>query len=217
MFGRLCRLMGNTSHLFQKLLLTFGNRIGFILIIGITIALLLVENTEPAFSDEALVHDITQTPAEIEGLSFNPSLLPQIQFETVHSTPTPTPSPIPTSTPTPEPTQIPTPTIIPTETPIPTATPTPTPEPPTPAPIDPNSDIIWDSLAACESGGNWQINTGNGYFGGLQFSQGAWNSVGGAGSPSDASREEQISRGKLLQQIRGWGAWGACAKKLGLN
>ncbi len=215
MFGRLCRLMGNTSHLFQKLLLTFGNRIGFILIIGITIALLLVESTEPAFSDQALVHDITQAPSEIEGLSFNPSLLPEIEFETVDPLPTPTPSPIPTATP--EPTQIPTPTIAPTDAPIPTETAAPTPEPPTPAPIDPANDTVWDSLAACESGGNWQINTGNGYFGGLQFSQGAWNSVGGSGTPSDASREEQISRGKLLQQMRGWGAWGACAKKLGLN
>ena len=207
--------MGNTSHLFQKLLLTFGNRIGFILIIGITIALLLVENTDPAFSDQALVHDITQAPAEIEGLSFNPSLLPEIEFETVNPLPTPTPSPIPTATPVP--TQIPTPTIAPTDAPIPTETAVPTPEPPTPAPIHPTNDTVWDSLAACESGGNWQINTGNGYYGGLQFSQGAWNSVGGAGTPSDASREEQISRGKLLQQMRGWGAWGACAKKLGLN
>jgi len=75
---------------------------------------------------------------------------------------------------------------------------------------------IWDKLAACESGGNWNINTNNGYYGGLQFSQGAWNSAGGSGLPSDASREEQIERGKALQSMRGWGVWGLCSKKLGL-
>lgn len=79
------------------------------------------------------------------------------------------------------------------------------------------SGDIWDQLAMCESKGNWAINTGNGYYGGLQFSQGAWNSVGGSGLPSDASREEQIERGKMLQARRGWGAWGLCAKKLNLN
>ncbi len=88
---------------------------------------------------------------------------------------------------------------------------------PTPQSVVEVSGDIWDRLAACESHGNWSINTGNGYFGGLQFSQGAWNSVGGSGLPSDASREEQIERGKQLQARRGWGAWGLCAKKLNLN
>ncbi len=81
---------------------------------------------------------------------------------------------------------------------------------------DAGSEDIWDAIASCESGGNWGINTGNGYYGGLQFSQGAWNSVGGTGLPSDASKEEQIEKGKALQQKRGWGVWGLCAKKLGL-
>lgn len=92
-------------------------------------------------------------------------------------------------------------------------TPTPT---PTVVAVAESGDI-WDQLAKCESGGNWSINTGNGYYGGLQFSQGAWNSVGGAGLPSDASRDEQIEKGKALQAKRGWGAWGLCAKKLNLN
>ncbi len=91
--------------------------------------------------------------------------------------------------------------------------------PPTPTPIpqavDTNGDI-WDKIAMCESHQNWSIDTGNGYYGGLQFSQGAWNSVGGSGLPSDASREEQIERGKMLQVRRGWGVWGLCAKKLNL-
>ena len=88
---------------------------------------------------------------------------------------------------------------------------------PTPAPIVISSDDIWEQLAQCESGGNWSINTGNGYYGGFQFSQGAWNSVGGSGLPSEASKEEQIEKGRLLQSIRGWGVWGLCAKKLNLN
>ncbi|MDO8269452.1 MAG: transglycosylase family protein [Candidatus Levybacteria bacterium] len=89
---------------------------------------------------------------------------------------------------------------------------------PTPTPvIAPESDDIWIRLAQCESKQNWSIDTGNGYYGGLQFSLGAWASVGGLGKPSDASKDEQIAKGKLLQQRRGWGAWGGCAKKLGLN
>lgn len=87
---------------------------------------------------------------------------------------------------------------------------------PTPVIIKPTEDI-WDTLAKCEAGGNWSTDTGNGYYGGLQFNQGAWNSVGGTGKPSDASRDEQIMRGKMLQEKRGWGVWGLCAKKLGLN
>jgi hypothetical protein len=108
-------------------------------------------------------------------------------------------------------------TFTPTPTPSPTPTPTPSPTPtPTPVPVDVNDNFIWYRLADCESHRNWGDNTGNGYYGGLQFSQGAWQSVGGSGLPSDASGDEQIMRGKMLQARRGWGAWGACAKKLGL-
>lgn len=89
---------------------------------------------------------------------------------------------------------------------------------PTPTPVvDPATDTIWLQIADCESHQNWGINTGNGYYGGLQFSQGAWDSVGGSGLPSEASKDEQIMRGKMLQQKRGWGPWGACSKKLGLR
>lgn len=76
---------------------------------------------------------------------------------------------------------------------------------------------IWDAIARCESGGNWAINTGNGYYGGLQFTLGSWQAVGGTGYPHQASREEQITRGKLLQARQGWGAWPACTSKLGLR
>ena len=88
---------------------------------------------------------------------------------------------------------------------------------PTPTPIVTiANDDIWMKLAECESHKNWTSDTGNGYYGGLQFSMGAWASVGGQGKPSDASADEQISKGKLLQQKRGWGPWGGCSKKLGL-
>ena len=76
---------------------------------------------------------------------------------------------------------------------------------------------VWDRLAQCESGGNWSINTGNGYYGGLQFSLQSWRAVGGSGYPHNHSREEQIRRGEKLQAIQGWGAWPACSRKLGLR
>ncbi len=79
------------------------------------------------------------------------------------------------------------------------------------------SGSVWDQLAACESGGNWSINTGNGYYGGLQFTVSTWQSVGGSGYPHQHSRDEQIKRGKILQARSGWGQWPACTAKLGLR
>jgi len=76
---------------------------------------------------------------------------------------------------------------------------------------------VWDQIAECESGGNWSISTGNGYYGGLQFSQGSWNAAGGSGNPADASREEQIRVAENLQSQQGWGAWPACSSELGLR
>lgn len=74
----------------------------------------------------------------------------------------------------------------------------------------------WDALAQCESGGNWSINTGNGFYGGLQFTQQSWNGVGMSGSPVNATRAQQIEAGERLLAIQGWGAWPACSAKLGL-
>lgn len=76
---------------------------------------------------------------------------------------------------------------------------------------------VWDRLAQCESGGNWSINTGNGYYGGLQFTLSSWRAVGGGGYPHHASKAEQIARAEKLLAIQGWGAWPACTKKLGLR
>jgi LysM repeat protein len=76
---------------------------------------------------------------------------------------------------------------------------------------------VWERLAQCESNGDWSINTGNGFYGGLQFTLESWEAVGGSGYPHEASREEQIQRAEQLQAIQGWGAWPACADQLGLR
>ncbi|RAX15388.1 LysM peptidoglycan-binding domain-containing protein [Pseudarthrobacter sp. AG30] len=75
----------------------------------------------------------------------------------------------------------------------------------------------WDSLAQCESGGNWSTNTGNGFSGGLQFTSSTWAAYGGTGSPADASREQQIAVAERVQASQGWGAWPSCASQLGLS
>jgi len=77
-----------------------------------------------------------------------------------------------------------------------------------------NADSVnWDAVAACESGGNWGINTGNGYYGGLQFTMSTWRSNGGAGSPHYASREEQIRVAENVLRSQGIGAWPVCGRR----
>ena len=79
------------------------------------------------------------------------------------------------------------------------------------------SGSTWDALAQCESGGNWAINTGNGFSGGLQFTPSTWAAYGGSGSAADASREQQIAVAEQVQAAQGWGAWPSCAAQLGLS
>jgi Transglycosylase-like domain len=107
-------------------------------------------------------------------------------------------------------------TLPPTTTTRSTTTTTTAPTTTRPAAPPAPGDGIWDRLAKCEASGNWAANTGNGFYGGLQFTQGSWESVGGTGRPQDASRETQIEMGKRLQANQGWGAWPACSAKLGL-
>lgn len=79
---------------------------------------------------------------------------------------------------------------------------------------------VWDSIAQCEATGNWSINTGNGYYGGLQFNATTWNAYGGgkyAATADRATREQQIEIAQKVQAAQGWGAWPACTKKLGLR
>ncbi|KID31765.1 transglycosylase family protein [Prauserella rugosa] len=70
--------------------------------------------------------------------------------------------------------------------------------------------VNWDAIAECESSGNWSTNTGNGYYGGLQFSQSTWEAYGGSGNPADASREEQIAVAERTLEGQGIGAWPVC-------
>ncbi|NEW40907.1 DUF348 domain-containing protein [Nocardia cyriacigeorgica] len=82
-----------------------------------------------------------------------------------------------------------------------------------------NGDI-WDALAKCEAGGNWRINTGNGYYGGIQFDQSTWARQGGlkyAPRADLATREEQIAIAEVTRARQGWGAWPSCTGRLGLS
>ncbi|MEV4340667.1 transglycosylase family protein [Streptomyces sp. NPDC049590] len=79
---------------------------------------------------------------------------------------------------------------------------------------------VWDRIARCESGGNWHINTGNGYYGGLQFSAGTWRAYGGtayAPTADQASRSAQIAVATRVQQAQGWGAWPVCSARAGAS
>lgn len=76
-----------------------------------------------------------------------------------------------------------------------------------------DSGVNWDAVAACESGGNWAINTGNGYYGGLQFALGTWRGNGGSGMPHNASRAEQIRVAENVLQTQGIGAWPVCGQR----
>lgn len=85
------------------------------------------------------------------------------------------------------------------------------------APANADNGGTWDQLAECESGGNWNIDTGNGYRGGLQFSQSTWEAYGGSGNPANASRDQQIAVAENVLDGQGWGAWPACSAELGLS
>jgi hypothetical protein len=114
------------------------------------------------------------------------------------------------------------PTTTTTAAPTTTTTAPPPPPPPVVQPTssgsgynDPNNPAAWDRLAQCESGGNWAANTGNGYYGGIQFSLSSWQAVGGTGRPDQASRETQIAMGQRLWNQGGWSHWPACSSQLG--
>jgi LysM repeat protein len=78
-------------------------------------------------------------------------------------------------------------------------------------------ESAWDKLAQCESGGNWSINTGNGYYGGIQFNAQTWRAFGGTGLPHQASKAQQIAVAERTLAAQGWGAWPACSRKMGLR
>lgn len=78
----------------------------------------------------------------------------------------------------------------------------------------------WNRLAQCESSGRWHINTGNGYYGGLQISSSTWRAYGGhryAALPNRASKAQQIRVGERIKNGQGWGAWPVCSARIGLR
>lgn len=94
----------------------------------------------------------------------------------------------------------------------PNVQPPPGPDAPPPAPVKAYS-VNWDAIAQCESGGNWAINTGNGYQGGLQFTSSTWHANGGSGSANNASREEQIRVAENVLHTQGIHAWPVCGRR----
>lgn len=87
-------------------------------------------------------------------------------------------------------------------------------------PAEAASVSTWERLAQCESGGDWQINTGNGFYGGLQFTKGTWRAYGGtkyASRADKATKMQQIAIAEKTLAGQGWGAWPACSRKLGLG
>ncbi len=127
-----------------------------------------------------------------------------VQSETIEAAPIPTPASAPMEA-----------TLQTVPTPRAAAAPAPAPQ----SVVAYDGGTVWDALAQCESGGNWAINTGNGYYGGLQFSLGTWEGYGGgefAAYPHEATREQQIIVAERLHAARGYQPWPACRTKLGL-
>ena len=83
-----------------------------------------------------------------------------------------------------------------------------------------SAETVWDRVAACESGGNWSINTGNGFYGGLQFHPQTWTGFGGgkyASSAHLATKAQQIEIAQKVLQVQGPGAWPVCSQRAGLT
>jgi hypothetical protein len=188
-----------------------------------TAALALSATAEQAPEVEDVpVRNVTVTATDVVDLTVERSMLADALADALEArvalTATAPPEPEPTPEPEPEPTPEPEP--EPTPEPEPEPEPEPTPEPePEPAPATGGAIALstWERVAQCESGGNWSINTGNGYYGGLQFNLDSWRWVGGSGYPHEASKAEQIHRAELLHERQGWNAWPACSRKLGLR
>ncbi len=185
------------------------------LALSATVAVLpvLVLDNLPATAETGDQHVATAAPTAEESSTTAWQIAPPTT-----EAPTTTTTAAPTTTTAPPTTEAPPTTAAPMRAMAAPAPPPPTPAPPPPpssAYGDPNDPASWDRLAQCESGGNWAMNTGNGYYGGLQFSLATWQDVGGTGYPHQASKAEQIKRGKILQARSGWEAWPGCSRELG--
>ncbi|MFP5577247.1 MAG: transglycosylase family protein [Acidimicrobiia bacterium] len=159
-----------------------------------------VATTEPTAEDESEPESTTTTAAPLAR-----ALTTGADDESEAPTTTAAPRPAPATT------------VAPTTTTTTTAPPEATTSSEDYAYDDPRSTHVWYDLAQCESGGDWSINTGNGYYGGLQFSLGTWESVGGSGYPHEHPASTQIEFGRELQARQGWEAWPHCSEELGLR
>ena len=180
-----------------------------------TIAVLpvLVLDNLPATAETNDQHVASAEPAaEESSTTLREVVPPTTEAPTTTVAPTTTAPPAPKAPPT---TETPVQTMAAPAPPPPPTTTTTTAAPPPREYGDPDDPATWDRLAQCESGGNWAMNSGNGYYGGLQFSLATWRDVGGAGYPHQATKAEQIKRGKILQARSGWGAWPGCSRSLG--
>jgi hypothetical protein len=192
---------------------------------AVTVAALpvLVIDNISATAEPSAEAPVEATAASVEASS---SSAPSTTVTTAVSVTAPPTTAAPTTETTvaPPTTEAPAPEVVVSQTlttaapPAPPTTEAPPPPPPSVAPTpygDPSDPATWDRMAQCESGGNWAMNSGNGYYGGLQFSLATWRNVGGTGYPHQASRAEQIKRGQILQARAGWGQWPHCARQLG--
>lgn len=185
--------------------------------LAMTVAALpiLVLDNLPATADTDHHVEVSTTGQEVE----EPSTVQAIETTTTTAAPTTTAAVAPVESPTTIEALEPTTTAVPRlalSAPSAIAATPPT-TAPTPQRIvgDPADPATWDELAQCEAGGDWAANTGNGYYGGLQFMLSTWESYGGVGYPHEASREAQIEIGQRLQAARGWDAWPSCTRELG--
>jgi resuscitation-promoting factor RpfB len=193
------------------------SRLTFALAVTIAALPVLVLDNLPATADQNEPVEVAAVSASVEAPRTTAARTPATQAPTTTVAPatieetTTTVAPAPTTTAAPVRAR-----SAPAPTPT-TAPPTTQPAPP-PAPSsygDPNDPASWDRMAQCEADGNWAANTGNGYYGGLQFSLSTWQTYGGSGYPHEASKADQIVVGKRLQAARGWAAWPGCARELG--
>ncbi len=192
------------------------------LAVAVTLAALpvLVLDNFPATADAAVRVAAVVSTVEVSTTVVEPTTTEAPTTSTTVAAPT-TEAPTTSTTAPPTPTTTKAPVRAPVVAKTPTTTP-PTTAPPTtqaPAPSgvngDPNDPATWDRMAQCEAGGNWAANTGNGYYGGLQFSLSTWQHYGGTGYPHQASKATQIEVGKRLQAAEGWAAWPTCSRELG--
>jgi Transglycosylase-like domain len=194
-----------------------GGALGLALLVGpVALATIVLPDSNDDDQVEAAAGSDSETSL-INARRVSSALMDDKDLAVGLRTTTTTAPPTTTTTAPPTTTTEPPTTEPPTTEPPTTEAPTETPPPPDSGGGlgDPNSYATWDALAECESGGNWQINTGNGYYGGLQFSLASWQAVGGTGYPHEHSRETQITMGQRLYASSGWGAWPACTAALG--